>query len=67
MEISIVQNTRTVEAAINILRRVLSDHAIFNLTYSGMVCVSVVLDLAPQLLKLWRNDSGSTGKQKTFK
>ena len=29
--------------------------------------VSVLLGVVSQLLKLWRKDSGSTGKQKTFK
>ena len=32
--------------------------------HSEMVRVSVVLGFASQLSKLWRNDSGSTGKQK---
>ena len=31
-----------------------------------MVRVSVVLGVASQLSKLWRNDRGSTGNQKTF-
>ena len=35
--------------------------------HSDIVCGSVVLGVAPQLSNLWRNDRGSTGKQKTFK
>ena len=35
--------------------------------HSDIVCGSVVLSVASQLSKLWRNDRGSTGKQKTFK
>ena len=36
--------------------------------HSDIVRVSVVLvGVAPQLSKLWRNDRGSSGKQKTFK
>ena len=31
-----------------------------------MVRVSVVLGVVSYLSKLWRNDHGSTGKQKTF-
>ena len=35
--------------------------------HSDIVRVSVALAVASQLSKLWRNDKGSTGKQKTFK
>ena len=35
--------------------------------HSDIVHVSVGLAVASQLSKLWRNDRGSTGKQKTFK
>ena len=35
--------------------------------HSDIVCVSVVLDVVSQLYKVWQNDSGPTGKQKTFK
>ena len=35
--------------------------------HSDIVCVSVASAFASQLSKLWRNDRGSTGKQKTFK
>ena len=35
--------------------------------HSDFVRVRVVLGVASELSKLWRNDSGSTGKQKTFK
>ena len=31
-----------------------------------MGCIGVTLCVASQLSKLWRNDSGSTSKQKTF-
>ena len=31
-----------------------------------MVCVGVVFGVPSQLSNLWRNDSGSTGKQKMF-
>ena len=34
--------------------------------HSDVVRVSVVLGVASQLSKLWRNDSGSTGKKKIF-
>ena len=66
MKISIVQNTRTEETAINNLRWVLSDHVIFKLTYGDVVRVSVMLGVASQLPKLWQNTSGSTGKQEIF-
>ena len=35
--------------------------------HCDVVPVSVVLGVVSQLPKLWRNDSRSTGKQKTFK
>ena len=35
--------------------------------HSDIVRVSVALAVRSQLSKLWRNDRGSTGKQKTFK
>ena len=31
-----------------------------------MIRVSIVLSEESQLIKLWRNDSGTTSKQKTF-
>ena len=34
--------------------------------HSDIVRVSVALAVASQLSKLWRNDRGSTDKQKTF-
>ena len=42
------------------------DHTIFKY-HSDIVRVGVVLGVAPQLSKMWRNDRGSTGKQKIFK
>ena len=35
--------------------------------HSDIVRVSVALAVVSQLSKLWRNDRGPTGKQKTFK
>ena len=35
--------------------------------HCDVVPVSVVLGVVSQLPKLWRNDSGSTGKQKTLR
>ena len=35
--------------------------------HGDVVLVSVVLDVASQMSKLWRKDSGSTGKQKMYK
>ena len=34
--------------------------------HSDVIRVSIVLSVESQLIKLWRNDSGTTGKQKTF-
>ena len=45
--------------------RTMADNALG--LHSDFVCVRVALGAASKLYKVWRNDSGSTGKQKTFK
>ena len=66
-EISIIKNTRTVEIAIKHFTSNFCRTTPYLSLHSDIVRVGVVLGVASQLSKLWRNDRGSTGKQKTFK
>ena len=34
--------------------------------HSDVICVSIELSVASQMSNLWQNNSGSTGKQKTY-